>query len=125
MDHERRQYDRFLLSNENEDMRAISTKAATVKTPRITASRKLYAMESPQNWFEDFGSPQLVDGLAVAVAIEPVFAQTVNLDETYRVLPDPARRLPALRGGENYAGLYRKSYGRAGMQHSLRLPDCC
>ena len=70
--------------NESGDMTAIGTKSAAVTTQDY-GSRKLYAVESPQNWFEDFGSAQLVDG-AVTVAIEPVFAQTVNLNEAYHIL---------------------------------------
>lgn len=50
--------------------------------------RHLSVMESPEVWFEDFGQAQLVNGQAV-VAIEPIFAQTVNLSETYHVFFTP------------------------------------
>ena len=50
--------------------------------------RQVYAVESPGNWFEDFGSAQLAAGEA-AVAIEPVFAQTVALGEGYHVFLTP------------------------------------
>jgi len=73
--------------NENGDMTAIGTKNALVTTQDY-GQRKLYAMESPQNWFEDFGSAQLVNGQAT-VAIEPIFAQTVNLTGTYHVFLTP------------------------------------
>jgi hypothetical protein len=73
--------------NESGDMSAIGTKSAAVTTSDY-GTRKLYAIESPQNWFEDFGSAQLVDG-AVTVAIEAVFAQTVNLNEEYHVFLTP------------------------------------
>jgi hypothetical protein len=73
--------------NENGDMTAIGTKTALVTTQDY-GQRKLYAMESPQNWFEDFGSAQLVNGQAT-VPIEPIFAQTVNLSETYHVFLTP------------------------------------
>ena len=73
--------------NESGDMTAIGTKSAAVTTSDY-GTRKLYAIESPQNWFEDFGSAQLVDG-AVTVAIEPVFAQTVNLSDEYHVFLTP------------------------------------
>jgi hypothetical protein len=36
-----------------------------------------YAMQSPENWFEDFGSGTLANGTAT-IPIEPTFAQTVN-----------------------------------------------
>jgi hypothetical protein len=48
----------------------------------------LAAIESPKNWFEDFGSAQLVDGVAV-VTLEPDFAQTVNTETDYKVFPVP------------------------------------
>jgi len=73
--------------NGNGDMTAIGTKNALVTT-QAYGQRKLYAMESPQNWFEDFGSAQLVNGQAT-VPIEPIFAQTVNLTETYHVFLTP------------------------------------
>jgi len=63
--------------NENGDMAATGTKTALVTTQDY-GQRKLYAMESPQSWFEDFGSAQVVNGQAM-VPIEPIFAQTVNL----------------------------------------------
>ncbi len=50
--------------------------------------RHLSVTESPEVWFEDFGQAQLVNGQAV-VAIEPIFAQTVNLSETYHVFFTP------------------------------------
>ena len=65
---------------------ASGTKAAVVDTQDY-GRRKLYAMESPEVWFEDFGSGTLVDGVAT-VAIEPIFAETVNLEE-YHVFLTP------------------------------------
>jgi len=44
----------------------------------------LSAIESPENWFEDFGSAQLVNGSAT-VPLEPIFAQTVNTGVGYHV----------------------------------------
>jgi len=44
----------------------------------------LSAIESPKNWFEDFGSAQLSAGVAV-VALEPDFAQTANAGLEYHV----------------------------------------
>jgi hypothetical protein len=48
----------------------------------------LYAMESPQNWFEDFGSGQLAGGTA-AVALDPTFAETVTGASDYHVFLAP------------------------------------
>jgi hypothetical protein len=49
---------------------------------------KLYAMESPEVWFEDFGSAQLENG-SVFVTIDSLFAQTVNLGSDYHVFLTP------------------------------------
>jgi hypothetical protein len=46
------------------------------------------AIESPQNWFEDFGSAQLSGGSAV-VALDSDFIQTVNTEREYMVIPVP------------------------------------
>jgi len=45
-------------------------------------------IESPENWFEDFGSAQLVNGVAV-IKFDPDFIQTVNTGKDYRVFPVP------------------------------------
>jgi hypothetical protein len=44
----------------------------------------LYAMQSPENWFEDFGSGVLTNG-AMAVPLDPIFASTVNTAIDYHV----------------------------------------
>jgi hypothetical protein len=49
---------------------------------------KLYTMESPEVWFEDFGSAKLTNGRA-QVVIEPQFAQTVNTNMNYFVFLTP------------------------------------
>jgi hypothetical protein len=46
------------------------------------------AIEAPQNWFEDFGSAQLVNGVAV-VTLDQDFIQTVNSETNYKVFPVP------------------------------------
>ena len=46
------------------------------------------AIESPKNWFEDFGSAELVNGVAV-VTLDPDFIQTVNTETAYTVFPVP------------------------------------
>jgi hypothetical protein len=48
----------------------------------------LYAVESPENWFEDFGSGKLVNGVA-RIVFEPTFAQTVNTKNDYHVFLTP------------------------------------
>jgi hypothetical protein len=48
----------------------------------------VYAMESAENWFEDAGGGQLVNGVA-HVTLDPTFAQTVNTNVAYRVFLTP------------------------------------
>jgi hypothetical protein len=48
----------------------------------------LSAIESPKNWFEDFGSEQLSNGTAV-IRLEPEFAQTVNTQLEYHIFLTP------------------------------------
>ena len=51
--------------------------------------RAMYAVESPGNWFEDFGKAELKDGVAV-VRLAEDFAQTVNtLGADYHVFLTP------------------------------------
>jgi hypothetical protein len=48
----------------------------------------LSAIQSPENWFEDFGSAQLTNGVAV-IQLDPDFIQTVNTEKDYKVFPVP------------------------------------
>jgi hypothetical protein len=93
---------------------ASGTKSAVVALPddRVV---ELYAMESPENWFEDFGGGELRNGVAL-VTLDPTFALTVNTEAGYRVFLTPngdceglyvTNRTPAgfevreLRGGKS------------------------
>lgn len=49
----------------------------------------LYATESPDSWFEDFGTVRLRNGRAV-VHIDRTFAETANVDMPYMVFLTPA-----------------------------------
>ena len=59
--------------------RCTGTKSGVVRTSSY-GDRLLYAVESPEVWFEDFGSAQLADGLAV-VMLDPMFLEAVEVDE--------------------------------------------
>jgi len=48
----------------------------------------LYSMQSPENWFEDFGSGNLRNGVAT-IALDAQFAQTVNVAAGYHVFITP------------------------------------
>ena len=52
------------------------------------AWRQVYSVESPDVLFEDVGTAQLVDGRA-EVTIDPIFAQTVNVEDPYQVFLTP------------------------------------
>jgi hypothetical protein len=66
---------------------ASGTKSAVVALPdnRVV---ELYAVESPENWFEDFGSGELRNGVG-EVALEPTFALAVNTGMGYHVFLTP------------------------------------
>jgi hypothetical protein len=62
-----------------------------VKTLATTSKSRMvetYAMQSPENWIEDFGSASLANGIAT-VAIDPAFAETVSASADYHVFLTP------------------------------------
>lgn len=61
-------------------------KSATVSHPDGSL-RRLYCMESPESWFEDFGKGKLVNGTA-CVTLDPDFVSVVNNDD-YHVFLTP------------------------------------
>jgi hypothetical protein len=65
---------------------ATGPKSAAVKAPDGSL-RRLYSVESPESWFEDFGSGQLSNGSAT-VQLETGFAGVVKTD-AYHVFPSP------------------------------------
>jgi len=64
------------------------TKNAVVPLDGGKRKVAISAIESPKNWFEDFGSAQLTGGSAV-VALDPDFTQTVNASVEYHVFLTP------------------------------------
>lgn len=65
------------------------TKSAVVKTSQ--GVRALYSEEATEIWFTDYGFGRLENG-RVAIQIDPLFGETVNLDKPYHVfvqLNDP------------------------------------
>ncbi len=69
------------------NMTATGTKSAAVKVDN-GEYRLLYAMESPENWFEDFGEGKLINGRAL-IQIDTLFTQTVNTSVKYHVFLTP------------------------------------
>ena len=115
---------------------ASGTKTAVVALPddRVVS---LYAMESPENWFEDFGSSKLENGVAT-IALDATFAQTINPETEYHVFITPngdceglyvAQKTPAgfevreLHAGKSSVAFdYRIIAKRKGLE-TLRLED--
>ena len=64
------------------------SKSAVVPVDGGSRQVALYAVEAPENWFEDIGSGELHNGAAV-VQFESVFAQTVNTGTEYHVFLTP------------------------------------
>ncbi len=64
--------------------------ASTFQTPMETnqGTVTLQSVQSPEAWFEDFGSGSLKSGTHI-VNIDPLFAQTINLDVDYHVFLTP------------------------------------
>jgi hypothetical protein len=81
------QYDEECVIYATGDMGCGGTTGSVAK---IGGARKvsLYAVQSPENWFEDFGSGTLVNG-AATVGLDPTFAQTVNATTDYHVFLTP------------------------------------
>jgi hypothetical protein len=58
-------------------------------TPDVDGTvRAMYAMQSPEVWFEDFGSSTLHNGSA-HISLEPLFGGTVNSGVEYHVFLTP------------------------------------
>lgn len=60
----------------------------SLASTRDFGKREVYGVQATGNWFEDFGTGRL-DGGEATVRIDPVFAQTVNLAESYHVFLTP------------------------------------
>jgi hypothetical protein len=97
----------------------------------------MYAVEAADNWFEDAGSGQLANGSAT-VALDRIFAQTVNGDVDYHVFLTPNGECEGLyvanktaggfevhelhRGHSNIAFDYRIMARRKGFE-TVRMQD--
>jgi hypothetical protein len=81
----------FKIFNGNDvvvhEIREDGTKSAIVQTASY-GQRAVYTMESPEVWLEDFGTASLINGRAT-VTIEPIFAETANVEMDYHVFFAP------------------------------------
>jgi hypothetical protein len=64
----------------NGDFAASGTKSAVMRTSKGTTL--MYAMESAEVWFEDFGEGMLINGQA-DIELDPFFLETVTIDENH------------------------------------------
>jgi len=78
---------RDTADNGTGDLICTGTKSAAVPVEGNRMVR-LYAVEAADNWFEDAGSGQLANGSAT-IALDQVFAQTVNGGVDYHVFITP------------------------------------
>jgi hypothetical protein len=72
----------------NGNLTCSGTKNAVVPVDGGARQVAMSAIESPQNWFEDAGEAELVNGAAV-VQLDPTYIQTVNTGEKYQVFLTP------------------------------------
>src|SRR5579862_2379447 len=119
------------------DLQCTGSKSAVVPVDNGARKVALYAIESPQNWFEDFGSGRLSHG-STTIRLESVFAQTVNTGVNYHIYLTPNGECEGLfvsqktptsfevhelhRGTSNVSFDYRIVAERKGYE-SVRLAD--
>ncbi len=83
-----REFDAECVIDVSGDLTCTGTISAVVPVDDGSRNLALYAEESPENWFEDAGFGRLAHG-AATVALEPIFAQTVNSGVEYHVFLTP------------------------------------
>jgi hypothetical protein len=113
------------------------TKSAVVPVDGGARKVALYAVEAPENWFEDFGSGQLSGGVDT-ITLEPTFAQTVNASVDYHVFLTPnanckglyvTAKTPTsfevheLGGGQSNVGFDYRIVARRKGYENIRLAD--
>ncbi|MGP0071789.1 MAG: hypothetical protein ACLPWF_07640 [Bryobacteraceae bacterium] len=83
----------------------LGSKSAVVPVDRGARKVALYAVEAPENWFEDIGSGQLSNGSA-RIDLDPIFAQTVNTGVEYHVFLTPKGDCKGLYVGNESAASF-------------------
>lgn len=74
------------IITESGNLTCSGTKSSVAQIDEV--QRRFYAMESPEVWFEDFGTASLEEG-EKSIEVGPQFAQAVNMDEDYHVFVTP------------------------------------
>jgi hypothetical protein len=104
------------------DTVAIGSKSAAVplKNKKLV---KVYSQESPQVWFEDFGSASLMGGVAT-VKLEPKYAQLVDTKVPYHVFVTPngdCKGLYVARKDQNSFEVRELGGGQASVDFDYRI----
>jgi hypothetical protein len=98
----------------------LGAKSAAVNTQG--GLKRLYSVESPESWFEDFGSGQLSQGQAT-VTIEPGFAEVVKTD-SYHVFLTAYADSQGLYVSERHSSGFtvkEQNGGKSGASFSYRI----
>jgi hypothetical protein len=97
-----------------------------VKTLATTSKSRVvetYAMQSPENWMEDFGSAALTNGVAT-VTIDPTFAETANTGAEYHVFLTPngdSKGLYVTAKGASTFEVHESSGGASTLRFDYRI----
>ncbi len=95
------------------------TKSAAVPTSRGMSA--LYCEEATEVWFADYGFGRLSGGIAF-VGIDPIFAETVSIDEPYHVFVQPYGDAELFVAGRNRDGFeVRARDGGSDVEFSYRI----
>jgi hypothetical protein len=99
------------------------TKSGVVTTSDY-GRRLLYAVESSEVWFEDFGSAQLAEGQA-RVDLDPIFRQTVTIDEqcpmkVFVTLTDECNGVFVKKGADHFV-VHELAGGRSSATFDWRI----
>ena len=118
------------------DFVASGSKSAAVPISNNRMVR-MYAVESTENWFEDYGAGKLVRGVA-QVILDPTFVETVNTGMDYHVFITPngncqglfvaektatGFRVKELRGGKSNASFDYRIVARRKGYEDIRLQE--
>jgi hypothetical protein len=92
--------------------------------PTTQGDRKLYCEESSQVWFADYGSARLTNG-AANITIDPLFAETVNLQRPYHVFvqayDEECEGLAVVNRTPTSFEVRERKHGRSNGEFSYRL----
>lgn len=97
--------------------------STTASVDRGQRKVTLYAVASPQNWFEDFGSGQLASGTA-QVTLDHTFAEAANADVQYHVFLTPRNDCEGLYVSNATAGgfeVHELHHGNSNVAFDYRI----